>query len=220
MFWTNQITVATTGERAEAATFSALPEHYHGLEGPVPVHDRRGGLILWVSPADAVGEQELLTVGMLSPERLLDIVRHFTLFVELGSGRTVKIVGRYQQYRGVRKAMRRLLTGDTRAVDGEVDRRGGIVWHTQGSGKSLTMVFLIRAMRSHPQLRRFKIVLVTDRTNLQRQLRDTASLWWVRPSRSLGMRGTRFGNVAGSARSGCGDGDDPEVPGCTRLERQ
>jgi type I restriction enzyme R subunit len=50
------------------------------------------------------------------------------------------------------------------------------VWHTQGSGKSLTMVFLIRAMRSHPELRRFKIVLVTDRTNLQNQLGDTAGL--------------------------------------------
>jgi superfamily II DNA or RNA helicase len=50
------------------------------------------------------------------------------------------------------------------------------VWHTQGSGKSLTMVFLIRAMRSHPELRRFKIVLVTDRTDLQDQLSDTAAL--------------------------------------------
>ena len=175
LFWTNQFTVATTGERAEAATFSALPDHYLAWKDPYPstigeVAESLG------KPADAITEQELLTVGMLSPERLLDLVRHCTLFVELGSGRTVKIVGRYQQYRGVRKAMRRLLTGDTRAVDGEVDRRGGIVWHTQGSGKSLTMVFLIRAMRSHPQLRRFKIVLVTDRTNLQRQLRDTAAL--------------------------------------------
>ena len=93
-----------------------------------------------------------MTAGMLAPERLLDIVRHFTLFMETVPGRTVKIVGRYQQYRGVHKAMRRLLTGATRAEDGEADRRGGIVWHTQGSGKSLTMAFLVRAMRSHPDL--------------------------------------------------------------------
>ena len=175
LFWTNQFTVATTRERAEAATFSALPEHYLAWKDPYPSTVDEVATSLG-KPADAVTQQELLTSGMLSPERLLDIVRHFTLFVELGSRRTVKIVGRYQQYRGVRKAMRRLLTGDTKAMNGEVDRRGGIVWHTQGSGKSLTMVFLIRAMRSHPQLRRFKIVLVTDRTNLQRQLRDTASL--------------------------------------------
>ncbi len=175
LFWTNQFTVATTGERAEAATFSALPEHYMAWKDPYPFTIGEVAASVGKS-ADAVTQQELLTAGMLSPERLLDIVRHFTLFVEIGSGRSVKIVGRYQQYRGVHKAMRRLLTGDTKAVDGEVDRRGGIVWHTQGSGKSLTMVFLIRAMRSHPQLRRFKIVLVTDRTDLQRQLRDTASL--------------------------------------------
>ena len=125
---------------------------------------------------DAVTQQELLTAGMLAPERLLDIVRHFTLFMETGPGRTAKVVGRYQQYRGVHKAMRRLLTGATRAEDGETDRRGGIVWHTQGSGKSLTMAFLVRAMRSHPDLRRFKIVLVTDRTDLERQLRETAGL--------------------------------------------
>ena len=175
LFWTNQFTVATTGERAEAATFSALPEHYLAWKDPYPSTIGEVAASLG-KPVGTVTQQELLTVGTLSPERLLDIVRHFTLFVELGSGRTVKIVGRYQQYRGVRKAMQRLLTGDTKAMNGEVDRRGGIVWHTQGSGKSLTMVFLIRAMRSHPQLRRFKIVLVTDRTDLQRQLRDTAAL--------------------------------------------
>ena len=113
---------------------------------------------------------------MLAPERLLDIVRHFTLFMPLDTGGTVKLVARYQQYRGVHKAMARMLTGDTKATDGHVDRRGGIVWHTQGSGKSLTMVFLVRAMRSHPKLRQFKIVLVTDRTQLQGQLKDTAGL--------------------------------------------
>ena len=175
LFWTNQFTVATTGDRAEAATFSALPEHYMAWKDPYPSTIDEVAASLDKS-SEAVTQQELLTAGMLSPERLLDIVRHFTLFVEFGSGRTVKIVGRYQQYRGVHKALRRLLTGDTRVMNGEVDRRGGIIWHTQGSGKSLTMVFLIRSMRSHPELRRFKIVLVTDRTDLQRQLADAAAL--------------------------------------------
>ena len=175
LFWSNQFTVATTGERAEAATFTALAEHYMAWKDPFPstveeVADSLG------KPVEAVTQQEVLTVGMLAPERLLDIVRHFTLFMETGPGRMVKVVGRYQQYRGVHKAMRRLLTGATRAEDGETDRRGGIVWHTQGSGKSLTMAFLVRAMRSHPDLRRFKVVLVTDRIDLERQLRGTAAL--------------------------------------------
>jgi len=175
LFWTNQFTVATTGERAEAATFSALPEHYMAWKDPYPSTVADVASSLGKTPA-SVTEQELLVAGMLAPERILDVVRHFTLFVEIGSGSTVKVVGRYQQHRGVHKALRRLIEGDTRPADGHVDRRGGIVWHTQGSGKSLTMVFLIRAMRSHPDLRRFKIVLVTDRTELERQLRDTAAL--------------------------------------------
>lgn len=175
LFWTNQFTVATTGERAEAGTFSAEAEHYLAWKDPYPTTIDELAVSLG-KPADEVTQQETLTAGMLAPERLLDIVRHFTLFMELDSGHTIKLVCRYQQYRGVQKALQRMLTGDTKAMDGHVDRRGGIVWHTQGSGKSLTMVFLIRAMRSHPVLRRFKIVLVTDRTDLQDQLGDTAAL--------------------------------------------
>ena len=175
LFWTNQFTVATTGERAEAGTFSADAEHYLAWKDPYPTSIDDLALSLGESAGD-VTQQEVLTAGMLAPERLLDIVRHFTLFMELDSGPTIKLVARYQQYRGVRKATHRLVTGTTKAADGHVDRRGGIVWHTQGSGKSLTMVFLIRAMRSHPELRRFKIVLVTDRTDLEDQLADTAGL--------------------------------------------
>jgi len=106
---------------------------------------------------------------------LLDLVRNFTLHMPI-DGRTVKIIGRYQQYRAVHRSIERLTTGKTRLDDGEFDRRGGIVWHTQGSGKSLTMVFLIRKMRTLSELRRFKVVAVTDRTDLQRQLSDTAAL--------------------------------------------
>ena len=174
LFWTNQITVATTSERAEAGTFTALPEHYMAWKDPYPSTRDQVAESLHKS-ADSLTQQELLAAGMLAPERLLDIVRHFTLFMEV-AGRTVKIVGRYQQYRGANLAIERLLTGETKASNGEVDRRGGIIWHTQGSGKSLTMVFLIRVMRSHPVLRKFKIVLVTDRTNLQHQLQNTAQL--------------------------------------------
>jgi type I restriction enzyme R subunit len=88
----------------------------------------------------------------------------------------VKIVCRYQQFRAVQFAVQRLLHGKTRKEEGEHDLRGGIIWHTQGSGKSLSMVFLVRKMRSMPELRRFKVVVVTDRKDLQKQLSDTATL--------------------------------------------
>ena len=122
-----------------------------------------------------LSEQERLIAGMLDRSNLLDLVRHYMLFMQVG-GQTIKAVCRYQQYRAVNKAIQRLLNGRTRLQDGEHDRRGGIVWHTQGSGKSLTMVFLVRKFRTDPQLRRFKVVIVTDRKDLQAQLSTTAAL--------------------------------------------
>jgi hypothetical protein len=82
----------------------------------------------------------------------------------------------YQQFRAVHRAIHRLTHGPTRREHGEMDQRGGIISHTQGSGKSLTMVFLVRKMRTLPTLRRFKVVAVTDRTDLERQLAETVDL--------------------------------------------
>jgi type I restriction enzyme R subunit len=123
----------------------------------------------------ALSEQERLIAGLLTPAHLLDVVQHFMLFMQAG-GQTVKTVCRYQQYRAVNRAIARLKTGQTRLQHGEHDQRGGIIWHTQGSGKSLTMVFLVRKMRADGALRRFKVIVVTDRKDLQRQLSVTATL--------------------------------------------
>lgn len=119
--------------------------------------------------------QQILAAGMLRPAHLLDLVRNFTVFQQV-DGRTRKVVARYQQYRAIQKATSRLLEGRTKARGAERDERGGIIWHTQGSGKSLSMVFLVRMMRTLDKLKRFKIVAVTDRTDLERQLRETAGL--------------------------------------------
>lgn len=102
-----------------------------------------------------------LLVSLCTPARLLDITRHYTLF-DAGE----KKVPRYQQYFGVRRAIERLKTRDDAGR-----RRGGVIWHTQGSGKSLTMVMLAgEIIRAVPSAR---IVLVTDRTDLDIQIRDT-----------------------------------------------
>ena len=174
LFHYNQFIVATCGDEARVGTFSSLAVHFLEWKdtSPIPMADVATELDKEV---EVLSSQEKLVAGMLRPTHLLDLVRHFTLFKE-SDGRTVKIVSRYQQFRATHLAVQRLLTGKTRSQDGEHDRRGGIVWHTQGSGKSLTMVFLIRKMRSHPDLRRFKIVMVTDRRDLQKQLADTAKL--------------------------------------------
>lgn len=174
LFWTNQFVVATTGETARVGTITSGPEHFLEWKDTAPIaKDEVAGAL--GKPAGRLSSQELLVAGMLRPAHLLDIVRHFTLFME-ADGHSVKAVCRYQQFRAVKLAVERLKTGATRTQDGEVDRRGGIIWHTQGSGKSLTMVFLVRVMRSDPALRRFKVVVVTDRTDLQDQLGATAEL--------------------------------------------
>ncbi|MFJ5668499.1 type I restriction endonuclease subunit R [Micromonospora chalcea] len=186
LFWTNQFVVSTHGDRARVGTFTSRPEHYLEWKDPAPLSRYELAAHLGKPAAELTG-QELLVAGMLTPTNLLDIVRHFTLFAEAG-GRRIKIVARYQQYRAVSRALQRLRTGKTRAADGESDRRGGLIWHTQGSGKSLTMVFLVRAMRSDSLLRAFKVVVITDRTDLEKQLSETANLSGEGVQRALRTR--------------------------------
>jgi len=172
LFQTVQLVIATCFDEARVGTFTSQAIHFLEWKdtAPTPMAEVAKAL-----GKERLSSQEKLVAGMLHPAHLLDIIRHFTLFMEAG-GRTVKVVCRYQQFRAVQFAIRRLKTGKTKAQDGEYDRRGGIIWHTQGSGKSLTMVFLVRKMRSDTALRRFKVVVVTDRKDLEKQLAKTAAL--------------------------------------------
>lgn len=113
-------------------------------------------------------DQQRLVAGMLDRDNLLDLIRTFTLFGTNDNGETIKIVGRYQQFRAVKLAVKRLLTGQSPRD------RSGIIWHTQGSGKSLTMMFMVREMYRHAQLCHWKVVFVTDRTQLENQLTETS----------------------------------------------
>lgn len=176
LFATNQLLVATSFDEARVGCVGAAFEHYaqwKTVVGP----DSTGSEI---EAAQALGksvlsEQERLIVGLLTPAHLLDVVQNFMLFMQAG-GQTIKTVCRYQQYRAVNRAIARLKSGKTRRQHGEHDQRGGLIWHTQGSGKSLTMVFLVRKIRADAQLRRFKVIVVTDRKDLQGQLSATATL--------------------------------------------
>src|SRR5208282_6453857 len=105
---------------------------------------------------------------MLDRDNLLDIIRTFTMFSTNDKGEVIKIVGRYQQFRAVKLAVKRLLEGNSPR------ERSGIIWHTQGSGKSLTMMFMVREMYRHPSLSKWKVVFVTDRTQLESQLCETS----------------------------------------------
>ncbi|GBQ08541.1 type I restriction endonuclease subunit R [Saccharibacter floricola] len=118
----------------------------------------------WSAHPLAVTEQDRLLIGVLSPERLLEMVRFFTLF-DRHKG---KVVARYQQVFGIKRLLERI---KTRRPDG--GRESGVVWHTTGSGKSFTMVFLSRALVLDDDLKQCRILVVTDRKDLERQLSST-----------------------------------------------
>lgn len=172
LFATNQFLVVSNFDEARVGTIGAGFAHYLSWKTVAPMREAEVAIDLGVADLSA---QQRLVAGMLTRSNLLDIVRHYTLFMTLG-GQAIKLVCRYPQFRGVSGAIERLKTGKTRREDGESDRRGGIVWHTQGSGKSLSMVFLVRKLRTDPELRRFKVVVITDRRDLQAQLSATAEL--------------------------------------------
>ena len=101
---------------------------------------------------------------ILGIDRLLDMTRLFTLFDKKAG----KIVARYQQVFGIKALIERINTFDDSGA-----REGGVIWHTQGSGKSLTMVFLAVKMRRDPILKEYKLVFITDRKQLDGQLTAT-----------------------------------------------
>jgi SWI2/SNF2 ATPase len=90
--------------------------------------------------------------------------------MDTDSGPRIKVVCRYQQFRAAGKIVDRLRNGQTQA------EKSGVVWHTQGSGKSLTMVFVARMLRAATDLSDYKILLINDRTDLEEQLAGTATL--------------------------------------------
>jgi len=110
-----------------------------------------------------VTEQDRALYALCRPERLLELTFRFILF-DAG----VKKIARYQQYFCVKKIMDRI-----RHRDRDGRRRGGVVWHTQGSGKSLTMVLLAKSIALCPDIPEYKIVLVTDRVALDDQIYKT-----------------------------------------------
>src|SRR5262245_43213250 len=164
LFYYNQFIVTTCRQEAKFGTITTHGEkHFYRWADPFPrtLNDLDHG-------AGSPNDQQRLVAGMCDRDNLLDIIRTFTLFSTNEKGEIVKVVGRYQQFRAVKLAVKRLLEGK-RPKD-----RSGIIWHTQGSGKSLTMMFMVREMYRHASLSKWKVVFVTDRTQLEDQLAETS----------------------------------------------
>ncbi|WP_295437862.1 HsdR family type I site-specific deoxyribonuclease [uncultured Thiodictyon sp.] len=111
-----------------------------------------------------LSDLEDAVTGLLAPATLLDILANFTLFATDSKKRRLKLVCRYQQYDGANRIVARVLAGFPKK---------GLLWHFQGSGKSLLMVFAAQKLRMHPQLKNPTVLIVVDRIDLDTQLSAT-----------------------------------------------
>ncbi len=158
LFHYNLMMVSTHRDKARVGTITSQMEHYLEWKDPYPRTVEEVGA--------AEESQDVLIVGLFSKTNFLDIMQNFVVFEPM-DGRIIKKMTRYPQFRAVHKTIERLKTGTTRK------EKSGVIWHTQGSGKSLTMVFLSIKMRRDPDLRDYKLVFLTDRTQLDNQLTST-----------------------------------------------
>ena len=110
---------------------------------------------------ESLSAQDLGIYALLSPSRLLDLVRNFIIY-----DNGIKKITRYQQYFAIKKTLQKIKNFDENGK-----RRGGLIWHTQGSGKSLTMVMLVKNLIE--EVKNPRVIVVTDRTDLDIQIRDT-----------------------------------------------
>src|SRR5579872_3242872 len=160
LFPYNEVLVISDGIEARVGTLTS------GWERFMPWRTVEGDDI---APKGSL-ELEVLVRGIFEKRRFLDLVRNFVVFEDSGSALIKKIAG-YHQFHAVNKAVDCTLE----AASPKGDRRVGVVWHTQGSGKSLTMVFYAGKIIQHPGMSNPTLVVLTDRNDLDDQLFGTFS---------------------------------------------
>ena len=170
LFTYNALLVISDGLLARAGSLTAGFNRFSTWKTPT------GNITSGTAKLNDTNELEILTNGLLNRHTLLDLIRHFTVFEKskseapdtgIVSITTVKKVAAYHQYYAVNKAVESIVTAASS------DGKGGVLWHTQGSGKSLSMVFLAGKLVVNPQLKNPTIVMLTDRNDLDDQLFDT-----------------------------------------------
>lgn len=161
LFHSNLLLIRSSGAEADYGTITSGDEHFYPWKTLWPHED---------ADAEGMNPQQRLISGILNKRNLLKLLRTCSVFMDTDGGPRIKVVGRYQQFRAAGRIVERLRHGRT------AEEQSGVVWHTQGSGKSLTMVFVARMLRASEDLHDYKIVLINDRTDLEDQLSETATL--------------------------------------------
>lgn len=165
VFQFNEILVISDGSEARLGSLTSNAERYmqwRTIDGAA------------LDPLGQFNELETLVQGLLAPEYLLDYLRFFVLFED--DGTLIKKIAGYHQFHAVRAAISQVVTASHMDVTGSAKGKGGVVWHTQGSGKSITMTcFAARVMRE-AAMENPTIVVITDRNDLDGQLFGVFSL--------------------------------------------
>lgn len=161
LFHCNLLLIRSCGLEADYGTITSDEEHFYNWKTLYPDDD---------AASEKMNAQQRLIAGMLNRRNLLQVLRTSSVFMDTDGGPRIRVVCRYQQFRAANKIVERLRSGKT-AME-----RSGVIWHTQGSGKSLTMVFLARMLRASRDLNDYKVILVNDRQDLEEQLGETATL--------------------------------------------
>ena len=159
LFMYNEALVASDGLEARVGTLTANREWF------MPWRTIEGEEL---APATML-QLEVLIKGLFEKQRFLSMLRHFIVFEDDGSGQLIKKMAGYHQFHAVQRAVETTVAASK--PDG--DRRSGVVWHTQGSGKSLTMAFYAGAVVLEPAMENPTLVVLTDRNDLDDQLFGT-----------------------------------------------
>ncbi len=179
-FWSTWKEPGLTTEDAETTEYKKLRELIQeSLKYEVNPDDFSVSHVLFAAKESRlITEQDKALFSLCRPERLLELAWKFTVF---DGG--FKKIARYRQYFVVKSALKRVSH-----FDGTGSRKGGVIWHTQGSGKSLTMVMLARNLALDPDILNPRIVLVTDRDDLDRQLGNTFAACGLEANRATSGR--------------------------------
>ncbi len=165
LFQTNELLVISDGTEALMGSLSSDPERFMAwrtIDG------------VTLDPLGAFNELQTLVRGVLAPNYLLDFLRYFVLFED--DGTLVKKIAGYHQFHAVRTAILRVIAASRPDGDSRSKGKGGVVWHTQGSGKSITMTCFAARVMQEPAMENPTIVVITDRNDLDGQLFGVFSL--------------------------------------------
>jgi type I restriction enzyme R subunit len=165
VFQYNELLVIADGSEARLGSLSASAERFmqwRTIDG------------VTLDPLGQFNELETLVRGLLAPAMLLDYLRFFVLFED--DGTLVKKVAGYHQFHAVRAAIQQVVAASLPSADSKIRHKGGVVWHTQGSGKSITMTCFAARVMQETAMANPTIVVITDRNDLDGQLFGVFSL--------------------------------------------